>query len=77
MRALGFAHDDAAAIARGERCVSCDEPFVRGHGMVTACAFCWPKLSPEEKATVLKAVHEEATKDFFRRRARAARKNDE
>jgi predicted Fe-S protein YdhL (DUF1289 family) len=45
--------------------------------MVTACAFCWPKLSPEEKATVLKAVHEEATKDFFRRRARAARKNDE
>jgi hypothetical protein len=64
-----YDHETARRVALGIQCVECDTTFVKAHLTPVACGFCWPKLPLEERATVLRAVHEEETREAFRQRA--------
>lgn len=70
MSTLGFDHETARRVALGIQCSECDTSFVRAHLTPVACSFCYPELPLAERATVLRAVHEEETREAFRQRAK-------
>jgi hypothetical protein len=70
-RTVGYDHTTARRVSLGMECVECSEPFVKAHGSPTACTTCWKNLPLEERKVVLRAVHGEATKEFFRNQNRA------
>lgn len=77
MPTLGYDHETSRRVALGIQCTECDTTWVRAHGVPTACTYCWPKLPLAERATVLRAVHEEETREAFRQRAKKAKQRRE
>lgn len=66
MATLGTDHTTARRVSLGMECVECGESFVRAHGTPTACTYCYPKMSLEERKVVGRATHGEETKEHFR-----------
>lgn len=69
-RTISIAHDVARRVELGQSCASCDEPFVKAHGVPVACEYCWPKLTLEERTTICRATEPEATATHFRNEAK-------
>ena len=65
----------AQAIATGAACVECQSEFVRPHGHLVACGYCFRRLSGEELNGVRLATYEEVDVAYHKERARQQRRS--
>ena len=73
MKALDIDYRLAELIATGQACVECQSEFVKPHGHVVACGYCFRRLSAEELVGVKSAVNEEVDVAYHKQRARQRR----
>lgn len=57
----------------GRTCCSCGATFTQAHGRVTACGYCYKRMTSEERGAVQKATHEEVVPEGHRKLARDRR----
>lgn len=69
-----IAHELARNTELGRMCSECGAEFTEAHGRVTACEYCWKRLSLAEQNVVHRATHPETNKEAHRREARTRKR---